>query len=197
MGLGGAWLCPHLPTSLSPPPCFWQGLQRRATPHPSELKSMKKGMEVRRSEASAAARRDSGNTEVGIEGFCQRSGGLSKEMPARSALLHVHLDLLTSLVSWRRGQRRQPLGLALRFRGAVLNWPFREQSGDLNDWPCGRGRGCRPAEDHVHIGDGGGEVLVLQLQVSLPAPPNLFSPDPESSRVVWEECPPPFPGSAA
>ncbi|KAM3839589.1 protein scribble homolog isoform 3-T3 [Vipera latastei] len=40
-----------------------RGLQRRATPHPSELKSMKKGMEVRRSEASAAARRDSGNTE--------------------------------------------------------------------------------------------------------------------------------------
>uniref|UniRef100_A0A8C7E0R3 Scribble planar cell polarity protein n=1 Tax=Naja naja TaxID=35670 RepID=A0A8C7E0R3_NAJNA len=29
-----------------------RGLQRRATPHPSELKSMKKGMEVRRSEAS-------------------------------------------------------------------------------------------------------------------------------------------------
>ncbi|XP_039220554.1 protein scribble homolog isoform X2 [Crotalus tigris] len=40
-----------------------RGLQRRATPHPSELKSMKKGMEVRRSEASTAARRDSGNTE--------------------------------------------------------------------------------------------------------------------------------------
>uniref|UniRef100_A0A670ZUF1 Protein scribble homolog n=1 Tax=Pseudonaja textilis TaxID=8673 RepID=A0A670ZUF1_PSETE len=37
-----------------------RGLQRRATPHPSELKSMKKGMEVRRSEASVAARRDSG-----------------------------------------------------------------------------------------------------------------------------------------
>ncbi|XP_070796260.1 protein scribble homolog isoform X4 [Pituophis catenifer annectens] len=40
-----------------------RGLQRRATPHPSELKSMKKGMEVRRSEASAAARRDSSNSE--------------------------------------------------------------------------------------------------------------------------------------
>ncbi|XP_034275960.1 protein scribble homolog isoform X7 [Pantherophis guttatus] len=40
-----------------------RGLQRRATPHPSELKSMKKGMEVRRSEASAAARRDSTNSE--------------------------------------------------------------------------------------------------------------------------------------
>ncbi|XP_058035015.1 protein scribble homolog isoform X5 [Ahaetulla prasina] len=40
-----------------------RGLQRRATPHPSELKSMKKGMEVRRSEVSAAARRDSTNSE--------------------------------------------------------------------------------------------------------------------------------------
>uniref|UniRef100_A0A670ZTZ0 Protein scribble homolog n=1 Tax=Pseudonaja textilis TaxID=8673 RepID=A0A670ZTZ0_PSETE len=40
-----------------------RGLQRRATPHPSELKSMKKGMEVRRSEASVAARRDSANSE--------------------------------------------------------------------------------------------------------------------------------------
>ncbi|XP_032078392.1 protein scribble homolog isoform X2 [Thamnophis elegans] len=40
-----------------------RGLQRRATPHPSELKSMKKGMEVRRSEASAAAKRDSPNSE--------------------------------------------------------------------------------------------------------------------------------------
>uniref|UniRef100_A0A8C6XLF1 Scribble planar cell polarity protein n=1 Tax=Naja naja TaxID=35670 RepID=A0A8C6XLF1_NAJNA len=53
-----------------------RGLQRRATPHPSELKSMKKGMEVRRSEASVAARRDSANSEVGIGGFCQWSGGL-------------------------------------------------------------------------------------------------------------------------
>uniref|UniRef100_A0A8C5SR83 Scribble planar cell polarity protein n=1 Tax=Laticauda laticaudata TaxID=8630 RepID=A0A8C5SR83_LATLA len=40
-----------------------RGLQRRATPHPSELKSMKKGMEVRRSEASMAARRESANSE--------------------------------------------------------------------------------------------------------------------------------------
>ncbi|XP_070604585.1 protein scribble homolog isoform X5 [Erythrolamprus reginae] len=40
-----------------------RGLQRRATPHPSELKSMKKGMEVRRSEASAAAKRDSVSSE--------------------------------------------------------------------------------------------------------------------------------------
>ncbi|XP_015745822.1 protein scribble homolog isoform X2 [Python bivittatus] len=40
-----------------------RGLQRRATPHPSELKSMKKGMEMRRSEACAAARRGSSNSE--------------------------------------------------------------------------------------------------------------------------------------
>ncbi|XP_026544806.1 protein scribble homolog isoform X2 [Notechis scutatus] len=40
-----------------------RGLQRRATPHPSELKSMKKGMEVRRSEASVAARQDSAISE--------------------------------------------------------------------------------------------------------------------------------------
>ncbi|XP_066482567.1 protein scribble homolog isoform X4 [Tiliqua scincoides] len=43
-----------------------RGLQRRATPHPSELKVMKKVMEVRRSEASAArlnAERDSPDSE--------------------------------------------------------------------------------------------------------------------------------------
>lgn len=34
-------------SSLSP----WQGLQRRATPHPSELKVMKRGIEERRNEA--------------------------------------------------------------------------------------------------------------------------------------------------
>ncbi|XP_034958566.1 protein scribble homolog isoform X18 [Zootoca vivipara] len=43
-----------------------RGLQRRATPHPSELKSMKKVMEGRRSEASAAkldTQRDSSSSE--------------------------------------------------------------------------------------------------------------------------------------
>ncbi|KAJ6661518.1 hypothetical protein lerEdw1_014428 [Lerista edwardsae] len=43
-----------------------RGLQRRATPHPSELKVLKKVMEVRRSEASAArlgAERDSPDSE--------------------------------------------------------------------------------------------------------------------------------------
>lgn len=102
------------PASFSPlhppPPWFLQGLQRRATPHPSELKSMKKGMEVRRSEASAAAGRDSTNSEVGS--FCQHSGGLLREMPARP-LVHGCLDLCTSLVSCRGVQRGQPPGLEI------------------------------------------------------------------------------------
>lgn len=42
-------LTPALPLSFILVPT--QGLQRRATPHPSELKVMKRGMEERRSEA--------------------------------------------------------------------------------------------------------------------------------------------------
>lgn len=46
---------------------LWQGLQRRATPHPSELKVMKKVIEVRRNEVNAAkadANPSSPNSEV-------------------------------------------------------------------------------------------------------------------------------------
>lgn len=137
MSLGGTLPCPHLPASLSPPPWFWQGLQRRATPHPSELKSMKKGMEVRRSEASAAAKRDSANSEVG--GFCQRSGSLAKRCP----LGPWFTGASTSAPAWSLGEEsategsHQALGPlprpALHFSGAVLNWEFGEESGGLYD----------------------------------------------------------------
>uniref|UniRef100_A0A8C6XM36 Scribble planar cell polarity protein n=1 Tax=Naja naja TaxID=35670 RepID=A0A8C6XM36_NAJNA len=75
-----------------------RGLQRRATPHPSELKSMKKGMEVRRSEASVAARRDSANSEVGIGGFCQWSGGLAKRCPLGPGSPGVSFDQANNLL---------------------------------------------------------------------------------------------------
>lgn len=45
--------CPPLIPALPhpAPSCTLQGLQRRATPHPSELKVMKRGVEERRGEA--------------------------------------------------------------------------------------------------------------------------------------------------
>ena len=43
----------HPPRPPPSPPCTLQGLQRRATPHPSELKVMKRGVEERRGEALA------------------------------------------------------------------------------------------------------------------------------------------------
>lgn len=54
-GYGGPWAGRPLPADplLCPSliPLLLQGLQRRATPHPSELRVMRKGMEERRNEA--------------------------------------------------------------------------------------------------------------------------------------------------
>ncbi|XP_061463257.1 protein scribble homolog isoform X4 [Rhineura floridana] len=64
-----------------------RGLQRRATPHPSELKSMKKVIEVRRSEACAAKlgpQRDSFNSE---EKRLSATSSRSEDSPVSSSTI--------------------------------------------------------------------------------------------------------------
>lgn len=91
---------------------LWQGLQRRATPHPSELKVMKKVIEVRRNEVNAAradANPSSPNSDVSVvpgEGKTERARGHGMVWVGRNLLTEFHLHARDMEDMWKWGGRK-------------------------------------------------------------------------------------------